>query len=77
MHQYRIEIFENNEQNGVAATAPTITRYADDHEAARMICEEFAGQIWESNGWKRYTVKLSVLCYKNVNRADFFAQFQA
>lgn len=76
MHQYRIEVYENNEETGAASNKPVLTRYADNHEDARMICEEFANQTY-ANGWKKYAVRLSVLCYKGVDRVDFFAQFQA
>lgn len=78
MHQYRIEVFENDEQTGRTSTQPTVTRYADNPEQARLIYQEYDLQRWESNNWKRYTVKLHVLAYKLVtNAADFFAQFQS
>lgn len=75
MHQYRIEIYEYNEA-GAAGSIPMVTRYADNHEDARMICEEFSNQRQE-NGNKKYQVKLYVLCYKMVAKDTFFAQFQA
>lgn len=76
MHQYRIEVYEYD-NGGNAASVPFITRYADNHEDARMICDEFANQLQENGYTKKYKVELYVLCYKNVNRVNFFAQFQA
>lgn len=76
MHQYRIEVFEYD-NGGIAAAIPFTTRYADNHEDARMICEEFANQFQENGYTRKYKVQLSVLYYKTVDRTNFFAQFQA
>lgn len=74
MHQYRIEVYEYSEAGAVAGT-PMLTRYADNHEDARLICNEFANQK-QTNGMKQYQVKLYVLCYKNIALDTYFAQFQ-
>lgn len=37
MHQYRIEICEYNEDATSANPIPVFTRYADNHEDARLI----------------------------------------
>lgn len=76
MHQYRIEVCEYNEAADNANPIPVTTRYADNHEDARIICNEFSNQRQE-NGNKKYQVKLYVLCYKMVSKDSYFAQFQA
>lgn len=76
MHQYRIEICEYNEDATMANPIPLLTRYADNHEDARIICEEFRNQK-QDNGNRKYQVKLYVLCYKMVSSTTFFDQFQA
>lgn len=76
MHQYRIEICEYNEMADSANPVPMLTRYADNHEDARVICQEFRSEKQE-NGNKKYQVKLYVLCYKMVSSQTYFDQFQA
>ena len=76
MHQYRIEVCVYNEDATMADPNPIITRYADNHEDARVICQEFRTQKQE-NGNKKYQVKLFVLCYKMVSSQTYFDQFQA
>ena len=76
MHQFRIEVYEYNEDATSANTITTLTRYADNHEDARMIYQEFREQRQE-NGNRKYQVKLAVLCYKYTAADTFFAQFQA
>lgn len=76
MHQYRIEVCEYNEEGNNANPIPMITRYADNHEDARMICAEFSNQKQE-NGNRKYQVKLYILCYKMVAKDTYFAQYSA
>lgn len=76
MHQYRIEICEYNEDATSANPIPVFTRYADNHEDARLIYQEFRNQKQE-NGKNKYQVKLYVLCYKMVSGQTYFDQFQA
>lgn len=75
MNPYRIEIFEYTEK-GSLKNAPMLTTYATNHEDARVICNEYANELQE-NGLKKYEVKLAVLCYKQVVKDTYFAQFQA
>lgn len=72
MHQYRIEVFNPIQGN----TYPELTLYADTHEDARVLCNEYANQKNE-DGSTKYQVKLYILCYKYVAKNDYFAQFQA
>lgn len=76
MHQYRIEVCEFNEDATSANPIPVMTRYADNHEDARLIYNEFKNQKQENNKAK-YQVKLYVLSYKMVYGPTFFEQFQA
>ena len=75
MHQYRIEVFEYITPTEAKAT-PELTLYADTHEDARVLCNEYANQVNDS-GSRKYQVKLYILCYKYVAKNDYFAQFQA
>lgn len=75
MNQYRIEVFEYTEK-GSLKSFPMLTTYATNHEDARVICNEYANELQE-NGLKKYEVKLSILCYKQVVKDTYFAQFQA
>lgn len=72
MHQYRIEIFNPAENSAV----PELTLYADSHEDARVLCNEYSVQKNE-DGSTKYQVRLYILCYKYVAKNDYFAQFQA
>lgn len=75
MHQYKIEIYEYTEAGSLGALIAT--RYADNHEQARLMCDEYESQTQE-NGMKAYKVNLHMLCYKFVeDKATFFAQFKA
>lgn len=75
MHQYRIEVFEYITPTQ-ANPNPELTLYADTHEDARVLCNEYANQN-NADGSKKYQVKLYILCYKYVAKNDYFAQFQA
>lgn len=85
MHQYRIDIFKYSPAGAVEGLYAT--RYADNPEQARMICEEFDQQkqsTFDENGievpteMKKFQVRLYLLCYKLCSdKAAFFAQFQA
>lgn len=72
MHQYRIEVFNPTQ----GSTYPELTLYADNHEDARVLCNEYANQKNE-DGSAKYQVRLYILCYKYVAKNDYFAQFQA
>lgn len=75
MHQYKVEIFAYTEAGSVGKLFAT--RYADNHEQARLMCDEYESQTQE-NGMKAYKVNLHMLCYKFVeDKATFFAQFKA
>ena len=75
MHQYKIEIYEYNENGSLGRKIAT--RYADNHEQAKSICEEYDNEKQE-NGMKAYKTVLHILCYKVCNDKEaFFAQFLA
>ena len=48
MHQYKIEVCEYNEEATGANPIPVLTRYADNHEDARLIYQEFRNQKQEN-----------------------------
>lgn len=81
MHQFKIEVYFYTEKGSVGALAAT--RYADNPEQARLICQEYESQYQvDADGnattMKMYQVRLHILCYKLCqDRAAFFAQFQA
>lgn len=75
MHQYRIEVSEYINATEAKAV-PELTLYADNHEDARVLCNEYANQVKE-DGSKKYRVRLYILCYKYVAKDEYFAQFQA
>lgn len=81
MHQFKIEIFFYKANGSVGELAAT--RYADNPEQARLICQEYENQYQgDADGntttMKKYQVRLHLLCYKLCqDRAAFFAQFQA
>lgn len=78
MHLYRIEIYLMNETTGltVSNTADEVL-YADDHEQARRLYNEYRKQRHTNNSYK-YTVKLATLSYKNIeDPKSFLNQFEA
>lgn len=78
MHLYRIEIYLMNEATGLTVSnTPDTVLYADDHEQARNLYNEYRRQRHENNSYK-YTVKLAVLSYKNIEDPKaFLNQFEA
>lgn len=77
MHLFRIEIYLRNETTGLTATTSDLVLYADDHEQARTILNEYKKQRHENNSVK-YEVKLAVLSYKTVEDPRvFFNQFES
>lgn len=77
MHLFRIEIYLRNETSGLTATTPDLVLYADDHEQARTIYNEYRKQRHENNSVK-YEVKLAVLSYKTLeDPRAFLNQFEA
>lgn len=78
MHLYRIEIYLRSETTGLIASTPDLVLYADDHEQARTLYNEYKKQRHESNNQVKYTVKLAVLSYKTIEDASaFLNQFEA
>lgn len=78
MHLFRIEIYLRNEASGLTATAPDLVLYAEDHEQARTLYNEYKKQRHESNNQVKYTVKLAVLSYKTLeDPSAFLNQFEA
>lgn len=78
MHLYRIEIYLRSETTGLIASTPDEVLYADDHEQARTLYNEYKKQRHASNNQVKYTVKLAVLSYKNVEDPTVFLnQFEA
>ncbi len=89
MHQYKIEIYRYTEDGAVGALVAT--KYADNPEQARLICQDYENlyqtrvvvdedgtETEVRTGNKMYKVCLYILCYKLCqDRAAFFAQFQA
>lgn len=78
MHLYRIEIYLMNETTGLTVSStPDEVLYADDHEQARTLYNEFRRQRHQNNSYK-YTVKLAVLSYKNIeDPKSFLNQFES
>lgn len=78
MHLYRIEIYLMNETTGLTVSnSPDEVLYADDHEQARTLYNEFRRQRHVNNSYK-YTVKLAVLSYKNIeDPKSFLNQFES
>lgn len=77
MHLFRIEIYLRSETTGLTATTPDLVLYADDHEQARTLYNEYKKQRHE-NMQVKYTVKLAVLSYKTIEDATVFLnQFEA
>lgn len=78
MHLYRIEIFLMNETTGLTiSNTPDLVLYADDHEQARTIYNEYKRQRHENNSYK-YNVKLAVLSYKTLDDPKtFLSQFES
>lgn len=75
MHQFRIEAQKYAE--GGYLIQETETRYADNHEQARIISKEYENMKY-ANGIKMWKVTVYVLCYKAISDSSaFFAQFQA
>lgn len=79
MHLYRIEIYLMNETTGLTVSnVADEVLYADDHEQARTLYNEYKKQRHVSNNQVKYTVKLAVLSYKNVeDPTAFLNQFEA
>lgn len=79
MHQYKIVVYEYNEDGSVGAMI--ITHYADDPEKAEQYCNQYGSQyIINDDGTKRkvYKVDLHLLCYKLCSdKTAFFNQFKA
>lgn len=81
MHQFKIEVFVYTAEGAVGELETT--RYADNAESARLICNEYSKEYQidaEGNKTanKKYKVNLHMLCYKAIADKDaFFAQFQA
>lgn len=78
MHLYRIEIYLMNETTGLTVSSiPDMVLYADDHEQARNLYNEYRKQRHANNSYK-YTVKLAVLSYKTLeDPKTFLNQFEA
>lgn len=83
MHQYKLEIFLNDE-NGNPTKGRYSTLYYDNADKAEAMYNQYHDpfQIDEETGKKLsvrvYTVYVHILCYKKVDKpSDFFAQFHA
>lgn len=82
MHTYRIEAYIMN-PDGTQTQTLAMTKYADSHEAARLLFYELYNQMQtdpetgESTGVKKYKVRLHILCYhQHENPVEYFAQYQ-
>lgn len=78
MHLYRIEIYLMNEATGLTVSNyPELVLYADDHEQARTLYNEYKRQRHTNNSYK-YAVKLATLSYKNIeDPKEFLNQFES
>lgn len=78
MHLFRIELYLMNPESGLTVSNyPEAVLYAENHEDARSIYNEYRSQRHENNSYK-YTVKLAVLSYKNIeDPKTFLNQFES
>lgn len=86
MHQYKIEIYRYTPEGAVGDLETT--RYADNPEQARLLCQEYRNQ-WqtiinpetgkeERTANKKFKVRLFLNAYKEQIDIDgFFALFEA
>ena len=78
MHLFRIELYLVDPESGLTIFShPQKVLYAENHEDARAIYNEYYDQKYENNLYK-YTIKLAVLSYKNIDDPKtFLNQFES
>lgn len=78
MHLYRIELYLMDPTSGLTVSNyPESTLYAENHQDARALYNEYR-PLKHENGSYKYTVKLAVLSYKNIEDPKaFLNQFEA
>lgn len=83
VHQYKLEIYLNDE-NGNPTKGRFATQYCDNADKAEALYSQYHDpfqidpETEKATSCRVYTVKVHVLCYKQVAKpADFFAQFHA
>lgn len=77
MHTYKIEVFLNDE-NGNPTKGLFATQYCDNADKAEALYNQYHDPFQEDSPCRVYTVKVHVLCYKQIaSPSEFFAQFHA
>lgn len=83
MHTYKIEIYLNDE-NGNPTKGLFTTQYCDNADKAEALYNQYHDQFQvnpetgEKSGIRTYTVRVHVLCYKQIAKpTEFFSQFHA